>query len=38
MAAAERWLDERGVPKVELMVRSSNADVLAFYERLGYVD
>ena len=36
MAAAERWLEAREVPKLELMVRTSNADVVSFYERLGY--
>jgi organic hydroperoxide reductase OsmC/OhrA len=36
MAEAERLLRERGCPKVNLLVRSSNADVLAFYARLGY--
>jgi ribosomal protein S18 acetylase RimI-like enzyme len=37
MREAERLLTERGCPKVNLLVRSSNADVLAFYARLGYV-
>ena len=37
MAAAEGWLKERGVPKVELIVRDSNARVISFYQRLGYV-
>ena len=32
----EQTLAERGCPKVNLMVRSSNADVLEFYRRLGY--
>lgn len=36
--AAERWLRERGVPKVQLMVRAENADVVAFYRALGYED
>lgn len=36
MAAAEAWLKERGVPKVELIVRDSNSRVIAFYQRLGY--
>jgi ribosomal protein S18 acetylase RimI-like enzyme len=36
MAACERWLSQRGVPKLNLMVRSSNAEVLGFYEALGY--
>lgn len=38
MGASERWLLERGVPKVNLMVRSTNHGVLAFYEALGYDD
>lgn len=37
MAEAERLLLERGCPKVCLMVRSSNADVIEFYRKLGYV-
>jgi ribosomal protein S18 acetylase RimI-like enzyme len=36
MAAAEDWLRERGVPKVQLMVRDSNEAVIGFYEALGY--
>lgn len=35
MAAAEAWLRERGAPKIQLMVRGSNADALGFYEALG---
>ncbi len=38
MAAAEAWLDERGVPKVQLMVRAGNDAVVGFYEALGYTD
>jgi hypothetical protein len=38
MAAAEAWLGERGVPKLNLMVRHDNAAALAFYARLGYSD
>jgi ribosomal protein S18 acetylase RimI-like enzyme len=34
---AERLLTERGCPKLNLLVRSSNAGVLAFYRALGYV-
>ena len=34
--AAEGWLAERGAPKLNLMVRSENQAVIAFYERLGY--
>jgi ribosomal protein S18 acetylase RimI-like enzyme len=35
MAAAEAWLRERGAPKLQLMVRGSNAEALGFYEALG---
>jgi ribosomal protein S18 acetylase RimI-like enzyme len=35
MDAAEAWLREREAPKIQLMVRSDNADVIAFYEALG---
>jgi ribosomal protein S18 acetylase RimI-like enzyme len=34
--AGERWLKERGVWKVNLLVRQDNMDVRAFYEELGY--
>jgi ribosomal protein S18 acetylase RimI-like enzyme len=34
--AAEAWLTERGIAKAQLMVRSDNAGVRAFYEALGY--
>ena len=37
MQAAERLLTERGCPKLNLQVRSSNADVIEFYRKLGYV-
>ena len=36
MQAAETWLDSHGLPKIQFMVRSTNSDVLAFYEQLGY--
>jgi ribosomal protein S18 acetylase RimI-like enzyme len=36
MQAAEAWLHERGVPKVELIVRDTNTRVIGFYQRLGY--
>jgi hypothetical protein len=36
MQAAERWLIERGVWKVNLSVRHGNEPVLAFYDALGY--
>jgi ribosomal protein S18 acetylase RimI-like enzyme len=35
MAAAEAWLCDRGAPKLQLMVRTSNAEALGFYEALG---
>ncbi len=36
--AAERWLSERGVWKVNIMVRNDNAEARGFYEKLGYAD
>jgi ribosomal protein S18 acetylase RimI-like enzyme len=36
MQEAERLLMERGCPKINLLVRSSNAEVIAFYRKLGY--
>jgi ribosomal protein S18 acetylase RimI-like enzyme len=33
---AEQLLLERGCPKINLLVRSSNAGVVAFYRKLGY--
>lgn len=38
MSAGERWLAERDVPKVQVMVRTTNAAVVDFYESLGYED
>jgi ribosomal protein S18 acetylase RimI-like enzyme len=37
MNAAEDWLRERNVPKVQLMIRETNTDVAKFYERIGFV-
>ena len=34
--ACERWLVERDIPKLQLMVRSDNATAQAFYAPLGY--
>lgn len=34
--AASTWLQERGVPKVQLMVREENAGAVQFYRHLGY--
>jgi ribosomal protein S18 acetylase RimI-like enzyme len=36
MEEAERLLAERGSPKINLQIRSENADVIAFYGALGY--
>ena len=36
VAEAERLLLAMGCPKVQLMVRGGNDDVLGFYDRLGY--
>ncbi|MGI4765094.1 MAG: GNAT family acetyltransferase [Janthinobacterium lividum] len=34
--AGEEWLRERGVVKVQLLVRETNTKVVAFYEHLGF--
>jgi ribosomal protein S18 acetylase RimI-like enzyme len=33
---AEEWLRQAGVPKLQLMVRSTNAAALGFYDALGF--
>jgi GNAT superfamily N-acetyltransferase len=38
MSEAERWLRVQGAVKVNVMIRDGDADVLGFYERLGYSD
>jgi ribosomal protein S18 acetylase RimI-like enzyme len=38
MRWGEQALKERGCPKMNLQVRSSNAAVIAFYKSLGYGD
>jgi ribosomal protein S18 acetylase RimI-like enzyme len=38
MTSAENWLRARGIEKLQLMVRSDNAKVHAFYEQLGYFE
>ncbi len=38
MQEVERLLLARGCPKVNLLVRSTNAGVIAFYRRLGYTE
>ena len=37
MQEAERLLLDRGCPKINLLVRTTNTSVLAFYAQLGYV-
>jgi GNAT superfamily N-acetyltransferase len=34
--AAEAWLQERGIPKVQILIRETNLEVADFYARLGY--
>ena len=36
MSAAESGLSKMGCPKINLQVRSSNAEVIRFYKRAGY--
>ena len=36
MAHAERLLRELGCPKINLQVRTSNSEVIEFYQRIGY--
>ncbi|MEM6821920.1 MAG: GNAT family acetyltransferase [Verrucomicrobiota bacterium] len=38
MAKAERLLREAGCPKINLQVRSSNSQVIEFYESIGFSD
>ena len=34
--SAEAWLRDRGVRKLQLMVRETNQQVIGFYEAIGY--
>ncbi len=34
--ASEQWLRERGIRKLQLMVRETNEGVIGFYERIGF--
>jgi ribosomal protein S18 acetylase RimI-like enzyme len=34
--AAENWLRQRGIVKAQLLVRETNANVVSFYEHLGF--
>ncbi len=36
MAAIEALLKQKGCPKINLQVRSSNSEIIKFYESLGY--
>jgi hypothetical protein len=36
MDAAENWLRERGIEKLQLLVRADNTSVKDFYQSLGY--
>ena len=36
MRACEAWLRDRGVPKLNLMVRGDNQATVAFYRAIGY--
>jgi len=36
MSACEDWVRERGVLKIQLMVRSTNPSALAFYQAVGF--
>jgi ribosomal protein S18 acetylase RimI-like enzyme len=36
MSAAEDWLRERGIEKLQLLVRADNRSVKNFYQSLGY--
>lgn len=38
MNAAEKWLRDRGVWKMQLLIRADNVGAKGFYERLGYRD
>ena len=38
METAEEWLQEREVPKLNLMIRGGNKKVVDFYRRLGFED
>ncbi len=36
MKEAESLLKSAGCPKINLQIRSSNLEVIAFYEKIGY--
>lgn len=36
MQACEAWVQSRGIPKIQLMVRTTNQATVGFYDHLGY--
>jgi ribosomal protein S18 acetylase RimI-like enzyme len=34
--AAQAWLKTREIPKLQLIIRETNTDVVRFYERIGF--
>ncbi|HEX9324683.1 MAG TPA: GNAT family acetyltransferase [Xanthobacteraceae bacterium] len=36
VAAAQTWLKDRGIGKLQLMIRDTNTEVIRFYERIGF--
>jgi ribosomal protein S18 acetylase RimI-like enzyme len=36
MQAAEEWVHNAGIPKIQLMVRSTNTAALEFYDAVGF--
>ena len=38
MAEVERRIKEKGCPKINLQIRASNTDVIAFYKSIGFMD
>jgi ribosomal protein S18 acetylase RimI-like enzyme len=36
MEACEKWVRAQRIPKIQLMVRTTNQAVIGFYEHLGY--
>jgi ribosomal protein S18 acetylase RimI-like enzyme len=36
VATAQTWLKDRGIAKLQLMIREGNTAVVSFYERLGF--
>ncbi len=38
VAAAEEWVEARGIPKIQLLVRQTNRGVMGFYGGIGYAE